>query len=300
MKNSFFKASALTTLITFGTALAPFVAQAGRPSGPQGGDAEANFSSRSSSNSTSISQGGTSSSGGNYFGGNDTHIKAGGGVAGAPGLGLSFLASACNNSFGVSVGGGSPFVFSLGGGLQWADVAGVYLPGGATVGDYLLADNDKRVELAKDLSKDDKNKLACLVNMWEQNVALMKAKGEVDMTLATLDGLTKIRIEQMVQSGKALVIYYNHICNGSVVTLKPGEKVVPDTMAIRTERGANRNASEEGHENCANEGQKLLKEGILDQPKNYLLDANTLLENRRHAHQPPGRTAPATSSFPAP
>jgi hypothetical protein len=44
-----------------------------------------------------------------------------------------------------------------------------------------------------------------------------------------------------------------HGCTlGSVVTLKPGEKVVPRTiqMAIRPERGANRNASEEGHEDC--------------------------------------------------
>ena len=287
MRNSFLKATALTTFITFGAALAPFaVAQAGRPSGPQGGDAEANSSSRSSSNSTSTSQGGVGgSSGGNSFN-NRTHIEAGGGVAGAPGMGLAFLASACNNSFGVSVGGGSPFVFSLGGGLQWADVAGVHLPGGATIGQYLLADSEKRVELVKDLKTADKNKVACLANIWEQNVVLLKTKGETDITIAAIDGLTKTAIAEMEQSGKALEIYFGHICNTKGVILKPGEKVVPETLAIRSARGDKRNASEEGHESCANEGDKLLREGLLNRSKTYIGDLSNVLKQRREQTQP--------------
>jgi hypothetical protein len=291
MRNSFLKATALTTFITFGAALAPFaVAQAGRPSGPQGGDAEANSSSRSSSNSTSTSQGGAGgSSGGNSFN-NRTHIEAGGGVAGAPGMGLAFLASACNNSFGVSVGGGSPFVFSLGAGVQWADVAGVYLPSGATVGDYLMAKEDKRVEMVEGLSTNDKNKLACLVNVWEQSVMLLKARGEFDITIAAIDGMTKVELEKIRQSGALAGAYMDHICNNKVLVIPKDYKVDPETRAIRSKRGPKRDESEEGHENCAKKGEELIGQGILN--NNYLTGLNNLLEQRQKSHPQLRETVP--------
>jgi hypothetical protein len=205
-------------------------------------------------------------------------------------MGLAFLASACNNSFGVSVGGGSPFVFSLGAGVQWADVAGVYLPSGATVGDYLMAKEDKRVEMVEGLSTNDKNKLACLVNVWEQSVMLLKARGEFDITIAAIDGMTKVELEKIRQSGALAGAYMDHICNNKVLVIPKDYKVDPETRAIRSKRGPKRDESEEGHENCAKKGEELIGQGILN--NNYLTGLNNLLEQRQKSHPQLRETVP--------
>lgn len=67
---------------------------------------------------------------------------------------------------------------------------------------------------------------------------------------------------------------------------EPGEKVVPETLAIRSARGDKRNASEEGHESCANEGDKLLREGLLNRSKTYIGDLSNVLKQRREQTQP--------------
>lgn len=291
-RDHFKSMAAVATIVAFTTASAVPFAHANRGGGPEGG--EANSSSRSSS--TSNAQGGSATalggaggdSGGNTFS-NETRIRAGGGVAGAPGLGLAMLASACNNSFGVSAGGGSPFVFSLGAGVQWADVAGVYLPSGATVGDYLMSNEQKRVEMAEGLSKADKNKLACLANVWEQSVTLLKAKGEIDITIAAIDSMTKVEMEKIKQSGALAQAYMDHICNIKVLVIPKDYKVDAETRAIRSKRGSNRDESEEGHENCAKKGEELIDKGILN--TDYSTRLNNMLRERERSH--PQLRAPA-------
>jgi hypothetical protein len=192
MRNSFLKASALTTVLTFSTmAFAPaFGGERGGRGGPNGpggpgGNGPDNVQvinggqggaggQGGSSNSNSNAQTGASSSGGNYFG-NETNIRAGA-ITGAPWMGGQFPAGECNSAFGISFGGGAPFVGSGGIGLQWIDVAGVALPNGYLVSDYIDAEPKKRVEISEDLSKGDREKLTCISNAWRRHVITTSAQ----------------------------------------------------------------------------------------------------------------------------
>ncbi len=200
-------------------------------------DANAVSQSGALSQSGATSQSGPSSStaqnGGNTLTTN-SHFQ-GGSMTGAPGMGFLMAPDRCAGAFGISVGGGAPFVGSGGVGFQKIDIAGVNLGNGYTLVEYLYAPREQRAEISQDLSGGDKAKLNCLTNAWEMQEAAYEAQERMEKIRANAN----VRIETIRSNTQRALPGIEHFCNKSVALDGRG-RPIPETLALR----------KSGHENC--------------------------------------------------
>ncbi len=189
--------------------------------------------SQSGANSQSGPSTSTAQNGGNTLTTN-SHFQ-GGAMTGAPGMGFLMAPDRCAGAFGISVGGGAPFVGSGGIGFQKIDVAGVNLGNGYTLVEYLYAPREQRAEISRDLSGGDKDKLNCLTNAWEMQEAAYEAQERIEKIRSNAN----IRIETIRSNTQRALPGIRHFCNESV-TLDGRGRAIPETLALR----------KSGHENC--------------------------------------------------
>lgn len=247
-------------------------------------------------NSSSNAQTGASSSGGNSFV-SDNNFRAGA-ITGAPWMGGQFPAGECNPAFGISFGGGAPFVGSGGIGLQWIDVAGVALPNGYLVSDYVDAEREQRNEISKDLSKNEKQTLICIANAWKRNVASLQAQermniksGEAHVTIAAINALKETELKKIEGSVQMAMPGIEHICNKNVLIVPKGSKVDVETRRVRRPFDK-KDTSEFGHENCDGTTQNLVKGVINREP--FLTDLSNVLRQRQQQSVHEGHTHPSS------
>ena len=84
-----------------------------------------------------------------------------------PALGSISKAEACDDGFSMTIGGGG-YAHGTGGsggfGVQWLNPAGVAIPDGTLVDEFVDLSKSRRAAIYRNLDSDDANKLACLAD----------------------------------------------------------------------------------------------------------------------------------------
>ena len=151
-----------------------------------------------------------------------------GAIAGAPQVAPLILPSMCSQGWSGSIGGGNPFLFSLGAGLQRIKTAGVAFRNGMTLAEVLATDpaSPERAAALKDMSNGERAVFTCLSIVDEQQQAqrefeleAQKGQNEHALALAKLNASTQERMARFNVSAQILLLQLTKCNNGDRVAL---------------------------------------------------------------------------------
>ncbi len=236
---------------------------------PKGGDAYANggksnssSDARADADASAVSQSGalsqsganaqtgpSSSSAQGYTGGNNfsTHSDfRAGAITGAPGMGFLMAPDKCSGAFGISLGGGAPFMGSGGIGVQMINPAGLKTKDGISLIKIFGASDEDRAKMTKDFSNKEHEVFSCLEFAWNSQVLNLNAQAamanDANTTAENIEVIRankEIKIAKINSATQQAMPGIRHFCYETVVMNGKGQPV-PHTMPLR---GA-------GHEKC--------------------------------------------------
>jgi hypothetical protein len=151
-----------------------------------------------------------------------------GAIAGAPQVAPLILPSMCSQGWSGSIGGGNPFLFSMGAGLQRIKTAGVAFRNGMTLAEVLATDpaSPERAAALENMSNGERAVFTCLSIVDEQQQAqrefeleAQKGQNEHALALAKLNASTQERMARFDVSTKILLEQLQKCNNGDRVAL---------------------------------------------------------------------------------